>query len=368
MDTLTRLSPVLLDGIDDGPTWVEVLRAGTHESDTKRGKATRRVEVTAEDLAGMVKTFRRALEDNKAGLPVGYNHAAMRGAVDPDSTKAAGWMRALRVEGDRLLAQIDWTEEGRRRVRAREFRYFSIEFVPASIANARDGSGKLAAPIVIGGTLTNQPFVPGMEPVAAARMPETPGDDSMSVLLTAIGADDEAEAVAKVAALSARVDELAPKVEILTADLARAEEKVEALTAENAALLDTQREAFIERGIRDGRWTPAEVDGDFGVRSTLAKWPGEWSEKTAYVLSRYPAGKVEEVVTERKPEDAPEHVETPTALDANGVHALILEECVTRFALDNKGHVTAAQYAAVSDDLLINNPAIAPFGGNAADA
>ena len=68
-------------------------------------------------LAELADDFAR--RGDPAGLPVSKNH---------DFEAAAGWIKALQVEADRLWAWIEWTPEGHRAINNREYVYFSTEY------------------------------------------------------------------------------------------------------------------------------------------------------------------------------------------------------------------------------------------------
>src|SRR3972149_5268567 len=85
-----------------------------------------RVEkVTAKQLSEIVANF-----DSAQPVPVGYNHAVMRGETDPDKTRAAGWIEKIELFSGRLRAWIRWTDDGAKRVKAEEFKFLSAEIVP----------------------------------------------------------------------------------------------------------------------------------------------------------------------------------------------------------------------------------------------
>jgi phage I-like protein len=89
-------------------------------------------------------------------------------AVDIDhdpNHRAIGWFREVQARGDDgLWAQVDWTPEGRQMLANRAFRYFSIEFHP----DYPDEEGKRHGPVLLGGGVTNRPFLSGMQPISAS--------------------------------------------------------------------------------------------------------------------------------------------------------------------------------------------------------
>lgn len=162
----------------DGPVWNMLARAGTF--DLAVG-GTR--EFTPELFDALAESFGASMAAGRwpIGAPVGVNHARGRGALDAESTKAFGFLLDVQRRGDELWGLIDYTDEGRRRVRAREFQGGSIEF----------GTSKDGRVDFWGHTLTNQPAVFGLAPAAADRSQNTMDDvtkaqiDALTERLTA---------------------------------------------------------------------------------------------------------------------------------------------------------------------------------------
>lgn len=95
-------------------------------------------------------------------VAIDTDHAADRG----QSSRAAGWIKGLELatdeHGERVDAKIEWTPYGERLLRDREYRFFSPTFVDA----LKDEQGKNIGKALIGGALTNRPFLRrGMKPL-----------------------------------------------------------------------------------------------------------------------------------------------------------------------------------------------------------
>jgi hypothetical protein len=75
---------------------------------------------------------------------------------------AAAWLKRLFKDGDGLWAEVELTRRGLEALKNKEFLFFSTEYVD----NYKDReSGKSYGPTILGGGLTNRPFIKGMAPV-----------------------------------------------------------------------------------------------------------------------------------------------------------------------------------------------------------
>jgi len=334
-----------------GETWNDLITSGetfgmvTHEWNDE--SYVRRLGVKPEDIDAMAEVFEaHVLKWFPNGVPVGVNHASLWGALDAETTKALGWIRELRVEqrGDVkvLRGLIAWTESGAERLRSGDFAYHSIEFIPAEFATDKMTGDKLGKPIVIGGTVCNDPFWPGMEPlvappadaaplgeafssntanipiaVAASRgaatliaasrpqpapepEPESPMLSTLIALAAALGvvseqpSEDEVLAAAKdKTERAARADGLQSQIEILT-------EQRDALAGEIDEIRAAQADEIFESFCSKGRLLPAQrpafdemlqlsaktLDGDRRTWSErIESLRGIWRESTVEILS-----------------------------------------------------------------------------------
>ncbi|MGQ0529994.1 MAG: phage protease [Panacagrimonas sp.] len=72
--------------------------------------------------AAVVAAFNRA-------RAVTENHAGRLAATRGDGSPAFGWIERVRVEGGAVVGDVEWTPRGTAALNAREYRYFSPEFV-----------------------------------------------------------------------------------------------------------------------------------------------------------------------------------------------------------------------------------------------
>jgi phage I-like protein len=177
-------------------------------------------------------------------LAIDYNHASLFGFMD---TPAAGWIAALRIirpgqESDGLTAGVwltpEWTPEGRRRIRDREYRYMSAVL-------RRDYESGASLPEILGAALTNTPAIHGLEAVAASAQPPADGDNqSARDGANREGGMDELKklgfaTVEEAQKALADLREEAGKVTALSADLTKAKARIDELeAAAKAAKID----------------------------------------------------------------------------------------------------------------------------------
>ena len=246
-----RLDDVSVDRV------IELARSGSHY-----GRASdRRVNLSASDIESMARGYSLIKSEGwfATGAPVGYNHASMSGALDAESTKAAGRIIDVHVRANddgtmSLMGSVRWTEEAKRRIRAGEFDGFSIEAVPAEGARSKKTGEKLGEWALIGGTLTNEPFVAGMEPVAASEKRNEMSFKLISETLALGEGAGEVEILAEIQALRERAekaDALAEALDTVTTDRDAIKAKFDDLEAKEI-------ERMLDRACADGRIAASE--------------------------------------------------------------------------------------------------------------
>ncbi len=250
-----------------GPVWQEIARSGAHHGRS----GGRSISLSSDDILSMVRGFAKVLAEGwfSRGAPVGVNHAAVAGAVDAESTKAMGYITEVRSEASpdgtlSLMGLIDYTAEGRKRVRAGEFQGFSIEAIPSAHATSKRTGEAFGEWALIGGTLTNAPMIPGMAALAASETAAiaAPLEPTMipPAILSALGLPedaDEAAVLAKIEAMKPSEDE-APAVE---AEAVAASERVLAM-GEAVAVLTGERDQLKSEVVALSEWKTARMLDD----------------------------------------------------------------------------------------------------------
>jgi phage I-like protein len=144
-----------------------------------------------------------AFEEHGTDLPIDYEHQTLGGSFASPSGQApaAGWIKRIFGEpGQGLMAEIEWTDQGRAMVASKQYRYLS------PVAVIRKADRKLVG--IHSAALTNKPAIAGMEPlvnqVQAAGSDETP----LVALRQELGLPGEAEVEEILAAAGRRIREL----------------------------------------------------------------------------------------------------------------------------------------------------------------
>ncbi len=118
---------------------VEILRVGFLRD--------RDLKVTKAMLDQMVENFKSNTYGTE--LAVNFNHS---------SSAAAGWITDIYVEGNSLMAKVEWTKLGRENIEDKLYKFVSIEFC---FKYPHHKSGELIDNVVIGLALTNTPALKG---------------------------------------------------------------------------------------------------------------------------------------------------------------------------------------------------------------
>jgi len=138
---------------------VEVLRVG------KWVYGGREIEFTEEDLKHIVENFKKGIRPNPpTELVVDYNHGSME--IEPDKSKAAGWVKDLFYEKGSLYAKIKWTPRAREYIMNDEFRYVSAEIDPNYI-DKKTGQNRGITLMAV--ALTNRPFIEGQDSISLSE-------------------------------------------------------------------------------------------------------------------------------------------------------------------------------------------------------
>jgi len=282
-------SPVALAEPDDGPKWVEMTRAGMHVSRRAGGTATSGqsvVPLSDEDILSMVRGFAIAKGDGffAGGMaPVGLNHSEFDAAKltltggEPILGDMANFSEVRAEQNDEgglsLMGLHTFTPIAQANVRADSLRGYSVDAAPPGSVQRRDET-VIEEWVPFGGTLTNQPFVRGMQQVAAsdalvvhldgrpltapAQLPlkihtpmeKNPMTDALNGVLGLAEGDAADKQIEKIIALrdeAAKVPGLEEKVELLTADVAALADVRDGLKGE----IETHEKAADKRIIDD---------------------------------------------------------------------------------------------------------------------
>jgi hypothetical protein len=109
-------------------------------------------EITPAMLAEMVRNFNQRTYGQDIFIDVAHK---------PDEG-SAGRVTRLRVEGDRLLADVEWTPYGRQAITERGYQYLSAEFIDNYVDNERR---QAHGALLFGAGLTIRPVIKRLDPI-----------------------------------------------------------------------------------------------------------------------------------------------------------------------------------------------------------
>lgn len=171
-------------------------------------------------------------------LAIDYSHKS--------SDKAAGWVKKAETRSDGLWLLVEWTEAAADAIRNKEFRYFSPEFV-AKYTDAKTGTKY--SDVLLGGGLTNRPFLKDLVPVNLSEVIDEV-EDTTEVPM----AEEATETVASNTSGTTSTVYLSND----NVKLDEVLEEVKALREENAQLIATQKfneaDRLVERWESNGKW------------------------------------------------------------------------------------------------------------------
>lgn len=158
--------------VEGAEKWSKLFPLGTkHRADFPDGK----IEFTREFLATMLANWER---EGKPARVVNYNHA-QPGSAPYKETVAAGWMRELELRDDGLWARIEWTDEARSFIEAKQFQFLSPEFL---VEGLDKNTGKAQGPTLRGAALLNTPYFTELPAVAAQEQLPLEGTEKNPML------------------------------------------------------------------------------------------------------------------------------------------------------------------------------------------
>lgn len=112
------------------------------------------IDITPERIT----RFAASVNDKVRGIDpdIDYEHKANGG-------KAAGWVTSAAVENDGkdLFLSVEWTDPAKAEIEAKQWRYFSPEFADSW----EDADGTAHPDVIMGGGLTNRPFLKNLAPL-----------------------------------------------------------------------------------------------------------------------------------------------------------------------------------------------------------
>lgn len=141
---------------------IEVLRVGTIRD--------RGLVITKQMLEDYVANHAANVYGTPLQVNLGHNREG----------EAAGWIKDLFIEGERLMARIEWTELGVDKLTKKLYQFVSSELAPKF---PHADTGKPVSNVFIGAALTNTPALKHQEPIALSEkdfVPPSNGRDDLN--------------------------------------------------------------------------------------------------------------------------------------------------------------------------------------------
>jgi phage I-like protein len=165
---IEALQPVKLDagtGDTGAPVWIQLARSGSFAGHPS-GKAFKLDATTF----GQIVTNFHGNRDRR--LPIDFEHACEQdpteGSIAATGVPAQGWIIDMEVRGSDLWAKVEWGTLARQYIRDGQYRFIS----PAIHFQMKDRvTGQQIGAYISSAGLTNQPFLDGMQPLAATSRP-----------------------------------------------------------------------------------------------------------------------------------------------------------------------------------------------------
>lgn len=255
---------------DDAPTtWIEAAFVGTWE-----GHPSGPFEFTLDTFKQIIANF----EAQANPVPLTYEHPAHSGDGQP--IPAAGWVHELKIEGESLMALVEFTPRAAQMVKDGEYRFSSV-VVDFEATDRETGETRGAELYEL--AITNTPFLDGQRPIKLSRRVSA-GRTRMNerelidAALAELGDKATTDAIAKwvegrkmqLAALDG--DKAAKATEETAEDVAASEEPAETVeaSAEPGDVVEaTDVTANMDPGA-EGEEEPAAEDGEGDAAAALA--------------------------------------------------------------------------------------------------
>lgn len=249
--------------MENGLTPVEILKTGEFQHPTY-GK----IIITEQALNGMVENFNNRVRG--VDISFDYTHDNENG-----ESPAAFWVKALQVKSKDdckvLVAQAEFTPKGKKAIQEKEFKYSSSDFC-MDYANEQ---GKHFAYVLRGGTLTNRPFIKGMDPIKLSEFkPLQKGNTEMNreQMIAALKAEhniDVAGLQSQNTALNSEITALKTKFSELAALPAQKDAEIKVLNAKitelNDSIVAQGKEKAFDTLMEARKVTPAQKDKIIGL-------------------------------------------------------------------------------------------------------
>lgn len=137
---------------------------------------------------------------------VNYDHREKGG-------ESAGWVKAAEAREDGLWLLVDWTEAAAKKLKEKEYRYWSTEYMDEW---ENPHTGEVHQDVLVGGALTNIPYLKNLVPINLSELDTHEEEQGMDrdKLIKLLGLDEKATDEQIETKLNEEVNKKPEKVEI----------------------------------------------------------------------------------------------------------------------------------------------------------
>lgn len=226
-----------LSETEELPNTIEIMREGKWNHPIYNN-----LEFTSNTLDNVITNFKNKVR----GVDISFD---LEHGETNHKTEAVCWVKNLIKEGTKLLAEVEWTDFGKEKIKGKNFKYFSPEF---KFVYEDEETGKKYNNVLLGGGLTNKPFIKKMQPIMLSETVNENDFNSELYLPCTIENEEGDNTMNKELLKALKLSETATEAEIqaavtkLTEDtikLAEANKTIETLKAEKATL-ETEKEGL----------------------------------------------------------------------------------------------------------------------------
>ena len=223
---------------------------------------------------------------------------------DTGEKPAAFWIKSLEVrsnkdgKGKGLFAKGEFTPKGLKLISEKEYKYSSADFVVDYV----DQNGKHHPYVLRGGTLTNRPFIKGMNPIKLSEYKPVEKelnkmDKDQLINALKIQGVDVTSLLAKETELNAKVLDLENKIKELSALPAQKESEIAELKTKlgeaNSQIVLNEKTKIFNSLVSEGKVVPAQKEDIFNTFDSAEKIKNFYANAPKIVATK-PTGSEEE--------------------------------------------------------------------------
>lgn len=263
------------------PDTIEIMREGKWKHPIYN-----KLEITGNTIENIITNFK----NNVRGVDISFD--LEHGGTNHKS-EAVCWVKNLIKKGSKLLAEVEWTDFGKEKIQGKNFKYFSPEF---RFVYEDEETGKKYNNVLLGGGLTNKPFIKKMQPIMLSEtvdendlnselyspctIENEKGDNSMNkellkvLKLSETATEEEINAaVTKLSEDVVKLAELNTTIETLKAEKATLEDDKKALETEKTNLTVKLNDAINNKSTADQKIIALNEDiKNINIKLKEADW------------------------------------------------------------------------------------------------